>query len=144
MAFSQGQPTVSVVAGSTFAKSSLYKFVNLNASGQVVVGGSTVARAIGTLRSVTNSTNSEGVEYVTVGLLSGIGEVRMAGSTEHVGLTIGASTAGLGVSRVLEASTAGFHHPHSTDGESILGTIVSGSSGSTGRIVSVLFHPGII
>lgn len=126
MAFSNAQPTVSMVAGTTFSSSDLYKFVSINASGQAIIGPSTGAgtTVVGTLLSNT-STSGAGVEPVTIGVLSGIGKVRMAGSTAHAGNIVAASSNGFGIA------------PSTNKAQ--LGTIVSGSSGSTGRVVSVFF-----
>ena len=61
MAVSESQPTVSLIAASTFAKTDLYKFVNLTTDAQVRIGGTTGAAAvIGTLRSVTGTTAASG------------------------------------------------------------------------------------
>ena len=115
-----------LTAGATFSKTDLYKFVSVNSSGHAIVAGSSSpASTIGTLHSVTNTTNAAGSETVTVHALIGVGPVRMAGSTRHVGQTVANSSRGLGVLP-------------STDGIQI-GTIVAGSSGSTGRIVQVAF-----
>lgn len=128
MAYSESQPKVSLTAGSTFAKTDLYKFVEVNSSGHAVIGASTsAANVVGTLLSVTGTTAGAGAEPVTVGLLSGIGRVYMAGSTIAAGGAISASSAGFGAAP-------------STDGLQ-LGIVVDGSSGTTGRIASVLFSP---
>ena len=127
MAYSENQPTVSVVASSTFATADLHKFVGLTTDGHVVIGATTAAGILATLLSVTATTAGAGSEVVTIGLLQGIGKVRMATSTEHAGSLIAASSAGLGIA----PSTS----------KTALGTIVGGSSG-TARISSVLFHTG--
>lgn len=127
MAAFDNQPTVSLTAGATFSKSDLYKFVQINSSGHVVIADTTSgADVCGTLRSVTNTTSGAGSEPVTVGLLLGIGPVRLGGSTRSAGQTIGASSAGYGVVPSTDALQ--------------LGHIVVGSSGSTGRIAQVLFN----
>jgi len=128
MAFTESQPTVSLTAGTTFAKTDLYKFVEINGSGQAVIGASTsAANVVGTLRSITATTAGAGSEIVTVGLLSGIGKVNMAASTLAAGGAVSASSAGLGIAPTTDALQ--------------LGISVSGSSGTTGRIHSVLFSP---
>lgn len=126
MAFSESQTKVTLIAESTFASSDLYKFVEIGDAGRVSIGASTSAGAVyGTLLSQTYSTSTGANEAVTIGTLTGIGKVRMAGSTLAAGDSISASSAGMGVA----ASTDGL----------ILGRIIDGSSGSTGRIVSVAF-----
>ena len=128
MAYAESQPTVSLIAETTFAKTDLYKFVELSTVGRVVIGASTAADAVvGTLLSETYSTSTGANETVTIGLLSGIGKVYMAGSTEHAGKAISASVNGFGITPTTDALQ--------------LGIIVDGSSGSTGRIASVLFNP---
>jgi len=126
MAFSDSQPKVSLIAGATFASSDLYKFVSVDGSGHAVVGPTTASGAVGTLLSVTATTGGAGSEVVAVGQLAGIGKVRMAGSTLSAGYTIAGSSNGLGIAP--------------TTDQAAIGTIVSGSSGTTGRIASVMFH----
>ena len=132
MAYSQSQPTVSLIAESTFSKSDLYKFVRVSTSvGKVTVTGTTnAAQVIGTLLSETYTTSTGANEAVTVGLLSGIGKVYLAGSTLQAGAAITASSLGAGIAT-------------STDGVQIgiIITTSSGGSASTGRIASVLFNP---
>lgn len=125
MAKSQGQPTFTLIAGATFGNADLYKFVSINSSGHAVIGPTTASGAVGTLLGVT-STAGAGVEPVTIGALLGKGSVRLAGSTRAAGQTIAGSSDGYGIAP-------------STD-QAILGTIVAGSSGSTGRVVTVVFH----
>lgn len=129
MAYAESQPKVSLLAESTFAKTDLYKFVELStASGRVVISASTDAgNVVGTLLSETYSTSTGANETVTVGLLSGIGKVYMGGSTEKAGAPISASSDGFGVTPTTDALQ--------------LGIVVEGSSGTTGRIHSVLFNP---
>ena len=127
MAYSENQPTVSLIASSTFASTDLYKFVSLTTDAEVVVGPTTASGAVGTLLSVTATTSGAGSEIVTVGLLQGIGKVFMAGSTRDAGQTVSASSNGAGIAPTTDVIT--------------LGTALTGSSGSTGRIFSVLFHP---
>lgn len=125
MAKSESQPTVSLIAGATFAAGDLYKFVSVNSSGHAVVGPTTASGAVGVLLSRT-STSGAGSEPVTVGLLVGKGPVRMAGSTRAAGQTVAGSSNGYGIAP--------------TTDQAALGTIIEGSSGSTGRVVTVLFH----
>ena len=126
MAYSESQPTVSIVAATTFAKGDLYKFVELTTDAQVTIGATTSAHVVGTLLSVTATTSGDGVETVTVGLLSGVGKVFMAGSTRDGGQTVAASSKGFGVA--------------TSTNQSALGIALDGSSGSTGRIFPVLFQ----
>jgi len=126
MAYSENQPTVSLIAESTFAKTDLYKFVELTTANRVQVPASTaIPRLVGTLLSQTYSTSTGANEAVTIGLLQGIGKVFMAGSTLAAGDSITCSTLGYGIS--------------SSTNRVKLGIIVDGSSGTTGRIHSVLF-----
>lgn len=127
MAKSESQPTVSLIAAATFGAGDLYKFVSVNSSGHAVIGPTTGAgqSVIGVLLSRT-STSGAGSEPVTVGLLSGKGPVRMAGSTAHAGNTFAASSNGYGIAP--------------TTNKALLGTVVEGSSGSTGRVVTAVFH----
>jgi len=126
MAYSESQPEVTLIAATTFAKADLYKFVELTTDAEVTIGASTsAAKVVGTLLSITGTTSGAGVEAVTVGLLSGIGKVYMAGSTRDAGQAVSMSSAGFGIA----PTTDGLH----------LGWSVDGSSGSTGRIHSVLF-----
>ena len=126
MAYSESQPTVSLIAETTFAKTDLHKFVELSTNNRVQLPGSTaIPRLVGTLLSQTYSTSTGANEAVTVGLLQGVGKVYMAGSTAAPGNFCTASTNGFGI----ESST----------NRGALGIIVEGSTGSTGRIASVLF-----
>ena len=138
MASAQSQPTVSLIAETTFSKSDLYKFVRISSSvGRVTVTGSSNAQDIvGTLLSETYSTSTGANETVTVGLLSVIGKVFLAGSTLMAGAPITASSLGYGVSPTTAGRQIGF----------IVATGSSGvaASSSTGRIASVLFAPSYI
>jgi len=126
MAISDSQGTVSLIAGATFANADLYKLVSVDGSGHAVIGPSTASGAVGTLLSVTATTGGAGSEVVTVGKLEGIGKLRMAGSTLAAGGTVAGSSNGFGIAPTTDQAT--------------IGTIVHGSSGTTGRIASVLFH----
>ncbi len=130
MSISEAQPSVSLIAGATFTNADLYKFIAVNSSGHAVIGPTTAAgNVVGVLLSETGTTSAAGSEPVRIGLLSGKGPVRMAGSTLAAGGTVAASSNGLGIAP-------------STD-QAQLGIIVSGSSGSTGRVVTVLFQAGL-
>ena len=126
MAFSNSQPKYPLVAATTFAATDLYKFVELTTDAQVTIGATTSPHIVGTLLSMTATTNGAG-QSVTVGGLSGIGKVFMAGSTRDAGQTVAASSAGFGVAP--------------TTNQAAYGIALEGSSGSTGRIFPVLFQP---
>ena len=126
MAGSQNQPTATLTAGATFAKTDLHKFIAINSTGHAVIGPTTASGNIfGTLLSVTGTTAGAGVEVVTVGLLSGVGLVRMSSSTAAAGNTVAASSLGLGTAP--------------TTDQAALGVIVSGSSGALNRVATVAF-----
>lgn len=123
MAKSQNGPEVQLIAGATFAKADLYKFVAVNSSGHAVTSGPTTASGniAGVLTSVTNTTSGAGTEPVSVwGINSGKFPVRMAGSTRAAGQLIAASSVGYGIAP--------------TTDQAALAIAVEGSSGSTGRI----------
>lgn len=120
--------TFSMVAGSTFAETDLYKGVIVNSSGmvQLATEGTTDVESeiIGTLYSVTSTTSSTGSQAVTVGW-GPVLKVNMLTSTAHAGNQVCFSTAALGV-----AAT--------TNDTNIFGRIIRGSSGGTGRIHTVV------
>jgi len=129
MAVSESQPHLTMIAETTFAAGDLYKFVqastaNARVSVVATTGPTTV---VGTLLSQTYSTSTGANEAVTVGDLSGIGKVRMAGSTLAAGAPVAASSLGYGISPTTNSVQ--------------LGIAVDGSSGTTGRIFSVKFGP---
>ncbi len=131
MAYSESQPTVTLIAETTFSSGDLYKFVQMSTTtGRVSIVESTAPNfVVGTLLSETHTTSTGANEAVTIGLLSGIGKVRMAASTLHAGATIGCSTNGLGIIVGATTDTAQ------------IGMTVEGLSGSTNeRIHSVLFQ----
>ena len=130
MAYAQSQPTVSLIAETTFSASDLYKFVSMSTvNGRVSIVESTAPNCVvGTLLSETYTTSTGADESVTIGLLSGIGKVYMAGSTLAAGATIGCSTNGFGI--IATATTDTMQ----------IGMTIEGSSGTTGRIHSVLFQ----
>ncbi len=126
MAGSQAQPQASLIAGATFAKTDLHKFIGINSSGHAVIGGTTASGSIfGTLTSITGTTVGAGVEVVSVGLLQGRGLVRMSSSTAAAGNTVAASSNGLGTAPTTDQAS--------------LGVIVVGSSGALNRIATVAF-----
>ena len=128
MAYAVTQPTVSLIAETTFAKTDLYKFVQMStANGRVSIVATTAPVAVvGTLLSQTYSTSTGANETVTVGLLQGIGKVYAAASTLHVGSPISCSSKGFATTLSTNCTRQGM--------------IVEGTSGTTGRIVSVLFQ----
>lgn len=128
MAFSEKAELVSVVAGTTFSSTSLYKFVVINASGHVVDPNTTGnVFPFGVLYGRTNSTSAAGNEAVPVAY-AGVVKVKAAASTLSHGQFIGASTAGFAIAPTTDAYT--------------FGTILKGSSGAAGRIISVLVTRG--
>lgn len=128
MAYSESAQVVSIIAGTTFADADLYKFIDLDASGHAILMDTTGNNlAIGTLYGRTNTTSSTGSEAVPVAI-SGVVKVRMAGSTAAIGNWVAASSAALGIAP-------------STDGY-VFGRIVEGTSGTTGRVASVLVIRG--
>lgn len=124
MAKGQDGKHFQLIAGATFAKADLYKFIAVNSSGHAVIGPTTASGTIvGTLESVTNTTVGAGSEPVTVAGLIGKSPVRMAGSTRALGQTVAASSNGFGIAP--------------TTDQAALGIAIEGSSGSTGRIFTV-------
>ncbi len=130
MAFAQTQPTVQLVAETTFANTDLYKFLQISTDNARVsiVESTAPANIVGTLLSETYTTSTGANEMVTVGLLSGIGRVFMAGSTLSAGAIVGSSTNGFGIA------------PGGSTDIIQLGFIVDGAAGTTGRLHSVLFQ----
>ena len=72
---------------------------------------------------MTGSTNGNGVESVSIGW-GPLVKLRMAGSTASVGNTVAVSTAGRGIAPTTDAHLFGY--------------IIFGSSGTTGRVVTVV------
>ena len=127
MAYSESPVLVSFIAGTTFADGDVYKFVDMDAQGHVIIMDTTGNNlAVGILygRTATTSTEAEAVPVA----ISGVAKVRLAASTAAAGNWIAASSAGLGIAP-------------STDGY-VLGKLVAGTSGTTGRIGSMLFING--
>lgn len=118
----------SAVAGATFSTSDLYKGVTIDSSGNAVLyhngAGTTGGKGVvGTLYSVTSTTDSAGSEAVTLAhgpVVKGF----MSGST-------------LAAGDLVTFSTDDSHLVAATTNEPF-GQILAGSSGSTGRIVSVI------
>lgn len=128
MAYAVEQTKLSLIAETTFAKTDLYKFVQIStANGRVSIVATTAPTAIvGTLLSQTYSTSTGANETVTVGsIVDGIGKVYMAGSTNHVGSPVACSSLGFGIAPTTNSVRLGY--------------IVEGTSGTTGTIASVLF-----
>jgi len=127
MAFSESAVIVSRVAATTFSSTSLYKFVVLDGNGNVIAPNTTGnVLPFGVLYGRTTTT-STGAQAVPVAI-GGIAKVQMAASTAAAGNFVGSDTGGLGIAPTTDAYTAG--------------QIVSGSSGSAGRIVSVNLFTG--
>jgi hypothetical protein len=126
MAFTEAAATISLPSGTTFAAADLYKFVHLDSAGAAVLSaGSSNALPFGVLYGVTSTTNAGQAVEVAI---SGVVKVNMGASTLAAGGYVASSTLGVGV----VASTDGY----------ISGQIVSGSSGSAGRIHSVKLFNG--
>jgi len=126
MAFEDTQ-IIGLVAGTTFAETDLHKAVGISSTGGAVLyhtaAGATGGRgAIGTLHSVTATTNGAGSESVQVA----VGPVVKAFAAE--------STASFG--NLVTWSTEDSHLIGGTTNEPY-GIIIGGSSGSTGRILTV-------
>lgn len=122
MAYSQAAKIVSLTAGTTFADTDLYKFVDLDTDGNVIISVSTNnSLPIGVLysRTATTSTDSEKVDVAYAGVV----KVRMAGSTRAAGDWVTASSAGLGAV--------------GSSNRYVVGKLVVGTSGTTGRIATM-------
>lgn len=115
----------SAVAGATFSTSDLYKGVVIDSSGHAVLTNTTDTAnlVVGSLYSITSTTDAAGSQPVTIAH-GPVVKVRLAGSTRAAGQTIGFSTDGMGIAPTTDSGT--------------FGVILEGSSGSTGRIVSVI------
>lgn len=127
MGYSEKPVLASFIAGTTFADGDLYKFLDMDAQGHVIVMDTTGNNlAVGVLygRTATTSTEAEAVPVA----IGGVVKVRLANSTMAAGNWVAASSAGLGIAP-------------STDGY-VMGKLVSGTSGTTGRIGSMLFING--
>jgi hypothetical protein len=116
---------ISLPSGSTFAEADLYKAVGVSATGGAVLysaalGATGGAGVVGTLYGVTSTTNAGQAVEIGVGPIV---KAFVAGSTEAAG-------------SIVTWSTDDAHLVVGTTNEPY-GIIVSGSSGTTGRIVSV-------
>jgi hypothetical protein len=116
---------ISVVAGTTFAESDLYKGITLDSSGHAVLPNTTdtSGTVIGTLYGVTSTTNGAGSQAVEVGV-GPVVKVNMAASTLAAGGLVAWSTAGQGIVATTDSANWGI--------------IQYGSSGAAGRIVTVV------
>ncbi len=124
MAFSDSK-LISLPSGSTFAEADLYKAVGVSSTGGAVLysaaaGATGGAGVVGTLYGVTSTTNAGQAVEIGVGPIV---KAFTAGSTSHAG-------------NIMAWSTDDAHLVAGTTNEPY-GIIISGSSGSTGRIVSV-------
>ena len=124
MAVNAGNVGFSLVAGATFANTDLGKFVAVNSSGHAVIGPTTAAgNLVGTLDSITATTGGAGSQPVDILPFVGKSPVYMAGSTLSAGDLVAASSDGVGIAP--------------TTNSAALCVIVTGSSGTTGRLVTV-------
>ncbi len=122
MAFSDAKIR-SFVAGATFSTSDMYKFVVVNANGDVVLPNTTGnVYPVGVLYGRTSTTSSTGSQAVPVAVAGAV-KVQMAASTLSLGQFVASSTAGLGIAPSTDAYT--------------IGPIIGGSSGAVGRINTV-------
>ena len=127
MAYSVKPELISLIAGSTFADGDLYKFIDTDAQGHAILMDTTGNNLpVGVLygRTYTTSTEAEAVPVA----VSGVVKVRLAASTASVGNWIAASSAALGIAPTTDAY--------------VFGKIIAGTSGTTGRIASVLVLRG--
>ena len=133
MAFSETANIVSRPAATTFSTSDRYKFVVVNASTSAGVVGHVLLPntsgptflPFGVLYGITSTTDVGQAVPIAIG---GIAKVQMAANTLSAGDYVASSTVGLGIAPSSVAYTAG--------------QIVSGSSGTTGRIHSVNLFTG--
>jgi hypothetical protein len=129
MAVSDSVVTVSMVAGTTFSSTCLYKAVFVDSSGHAISDPSStgvtaaVGGAIGSLYGVTATTAGAGVEAVPVAI-EGVMKAQMAASTIAAGQYVAASSGGL------------FTTP--TTDYPAFGIVVRGSSGGAGRVVEIV------
>lgn len=128
MASDYGPSKFSAVAGATFSTSDLYKAVTIDSSGHAVLyhagAGTTGGKGVaGVLYSVTSTTSAAGSEAVTIGT-GPVVKAFAAGST-------------LAAGNLVTWSTDDSHLVAATTNEPF-GQILAGSSGSTGRIVTVV------
>ena len=127
MAYSDNAQIISLTAGSTFAASDLYKFVDLDSDGNAIISVSTNnSMPMGVLYGVTKTTSTDS-EKVPVAI-GGVVKVRMTASTAAAGNFVAASSIGLGIIP--------------TTNRFIVGRIVEGTSGAVNRIVTMLWRPG--
>lgn len=119
----------SLTAGATFSSGDLYKGVTVDSSGHAVLlhnGGSTGGSGVvGSLYSFTATTSGAGVEAVQIG---------SANSPTFKAFAAGST---LAAGDIAAFSTADSHLAAPTTNRDNLFVIVSGSSGSTGRIVEI-------
>lgn len=116
---------ISLQSGTTFAEADLYKAVGVSSTGgavlySVAAGATGGAGVIGTLYGITSTTNAGQAVEIGVGPIV---KAFAAGSTSHGG-------------NIMTFSSDDAHLVAATTNEPY-GIIVDGSSGTTGRIVSV-------
>ena len=128
MAITESATIVSRVAGAKFSSGDLYKFTVMNSSGHAILPDTTGnVLPTGVLYGRTSTTSSAGSQAVPLAI-AGIVKVQMAANTLSAGNFVASDTGGLGIAPTTDAYTAG--------------QIVSGSSGSAGRSVSVQLFAG--
>jgi hypothetical protein len=128
MAYSEKAKVVSMVAAATLAATDVYCAAFLDTSGRVLRDpGTTATWPVGIIlgRTVTTSSNHEAIPIGVEGVLP----IRMGeSSTLSLGNYVAASSNGYGVTP--------------TTSLYILGVVVAGASGGTGRIMSFAWKPG--
>ncbi len=116
---------ISLPSGSTFAEADLYRAVGVSSTGGAVLysaaaGATGGVGVVGTLYGITSTTNAGQAVEIGVGPIV---KAFAAGSTAHAG-------------NIMAFATQDAHLIAATTNEAY-GIIVDGSSGTTGRIVSV-------
>jgi len=129
MAFSDSK-LISAPSGTTFAEADLYKGVGISATGGAVLysaaaGATGGAGCVGTLYSVTSTTVAG--EAVSIGI-GPVLKAFAAGSTSHAG-------------NIMTFATADAHLVAATTNDPF-GVVLAGSSGSTGRILTIIRTQG--
>jgi len=127
MAFSDDAQVITGIAGSTFPASALYKAVVFATAGGAVklVSSTADTWADGVLYSITSTTSSTGSQAVAVAV-GGVVKLQMAASTIAAGNYVAINASGLGAAPSTDAY--------------VFGRVIAGSSGSAGRIASVLIN----
>lgn len=122
MAYSDAPQLTSVIAGTTFSSTALYKFVVLDTDGHAIDPNTTGnVLPFGVLYGVTKTTSTD-AEAVPVAY-GGVVKVQANASTLSVGNYVAASTDGYAAAPTTDAY--------------VFGVCVEGSSGAAGRILTV-------